>query len=607
MAPRKRTFPDSSARFEHFLPDDGAEYARYVALNPAHDFDSRDARGREELQKVFFDRDGKPRENDNQVVQLANLFQASIRTRLAQIAGNRAWSRSRAGGKTDFAASPRTFWKTAQEMLTAPADRVLISRSMTAQQVLAALVVDARLITPVLLRNLGIADPVDEKGLPLEDQLTLRARAIPDVKSALTHLEPIRRPDEAEATLGDLHYFRMMRVSAGEREGMVVGTQTIGGQKILFSTDLRGAERRIHHIRHNYEEEIEKLTWIQGVIQNLRDHLAFWKNPERRADLEQLFATMVQIVDSLEHVEDDNKRKLLKQLEACTDVNDSRGRPNPSSKPSQLKKALEFLGLRLRSIESISKYIGEDHVKVLEVLAAQKDPLEGVRERIQVKMPWDVQVQEFRNSMEGVHYQPDLGFAQQAQTHVDQINEGLATGQRRAARKEYVDLYVLCKMKEAYDSIWDIYRRISIQPEQQDPRKILNELLAIEGKLRDKSFSSDFETEAYYDAYGKMYHLINSLKKRLNELLNPDSVQPLSEEEVASENKTLLGLLQGLQGQSEVLDRLLATVKAKPQQNMLDLLRAQEEVDPERKRETFKLMKARIAEMDLQAFVCPER
>lgn len=600
MAPRTRTFPDSPDRFEHFVPDDGREYERYVELNPAHAFDPRDKRGENELRKIFFDRDGEPRKDGNEVVQLANLFQASVRARLAQVAGNRAWSERRAGRQVESNAAPRTFWKTAQEALTAPADRVVLHRNTTAKQALAALVVDPRLVTPTLLHNLGIADPVDEKGLPLEDQLTLRARAIPDVKAALSHLEPIRRPDEADSTLGDLRYFRMMRVSAGEREGRTVGTQTIGGQKILFSTDLRGAERRIHHIRHNYEDEIEKLTWIQGVILNLREHLEFWKNPDRRADLEKLFATMVQVVNSLEHVEDENKRKLLEKLEVCTNVNDSRGRANPNSKQAQLGKALEFLGLRLRSIESISKYIGEDHVKVMAVVAAQKDPLKGVRERIQKRDPWDSQLSEFRTSMRGVRYQPDLGFAREAQTRVGQINDGLATGHREAARKEYVNLYVLCKMKEAYDSIWDIYRRISIQPEQQDPQKILDELLAIEQKLRDKSFSSGTETAAYYESYGKMYHLINSLKKRLNELLNPESAEPPSAEEVTKENKTLLTLLHGLQGQSEVLDRLLASVKANPQQNMLDLLRKKDEVDPERKKETFKRMKARIAEVDFE-------
>lgn len=600
MAPRTRTFPDSPDRFEHFVPDDGREYERYIELNPAHAFDKKDTRGEDELRKVFFDRDGEIREDGNEVVQLANLVQISVRARLAQIAGNRAWAQNRATKKADFTASPRTFWKTAQETLTAPADRVVVRRSTTAKQVLAALVVDPRLITPTLLHNLGIADLVDEKGLPLEDQLTLRARAIPDVKRALAHLEPIRRPDEADATLGDLRYFRMMRVSAGEREGRVVGTQTIGGQKILFSTDLRGAERRIHHIRHNYEDEIEKLTWIQGVILNLREHLDFWKNPDRRADLEKLFATMTQVVDSLEHVEDENKRKLLQKLEECTDVNDSRGRPNPNSKQAQLGKALEFLGLRLRSIESISKYIGEDHVKVMAVVAAQKDPLKGVRERIQKKEPWDSQLSEFRTSMRGVRYQPDLGFAREAQTRVGQINDGLATGHREAARKEYVNLYVLCKMKEAYDGIWDIYRRISIQPEQQDPRRVLDELLAIEQKLRDKSFSSGTETDAYYEAYGKMYHLINSLKKRLRELLGLEPVTPPSADEVEKENKTLLTLLHGLQGQSQVLDRLLANVKANPQQNIMDLLKKQGDVDPEQKKETFKRMKARIAEVDFE-------
>lgn len=603
MAPRQRTFPDSPDRFEHFVPDDGREYQRYSELNPAHAFDGRDERGEEELSRIFYDRDGNLRTDGNEVVQLANLVQLSVRARLAQIAGNREWAANRATKKEDFTAAPRTFWKTAEEALVAPADRVVVQRSTTTKQVMAALVVDPRLVTPVLLRNLGIPDPVEEKGLALEDQLTLRARAIPEVKGALAHLEPIRRPDEGDSTLGDLRYFRMMRVSAGEREGKVVGTQTIGGQKILFGTDLRGAERRIHHIRHNYEEEIEKLTWIHGVILNLRKNLEFWKKPGREEDLKKLLATMEQVVESLANVEDDYKRKLRERLAKCTDVHDSRGRVNPGSKQADLTKALDFLGGRLRSIESISKYIGEDHTKVMQVVAAQKDPLKGVRERIQQKTPWEEQLTEFRSSMRGVKYQPDLGFARAAQTRVGAVNDGLATGRRDEARKQYVDLYVLCKMKEAYDGVWDLYRRISIDPNQQEPNALLKELEGIEAKLRDKSFSSGTETDAYYESYGKMYHLINSLKKRLRELLGTEPASAPSAEEVAKENKTLLGILGGLQGQSEVLDRLLAAVKANPQQNILDLLKREGDVDPEKKRETFKRMKARIAEVDFEELI----
>ncbi len=205
--------------------------------------------------------------------------------------------------------------------------------------------------------------------------------------------------------------------------------------------------------------------------------------------------------------------------------------------------------------------------------------------------------------MRGVKYQPDLGFARAAQTRVSTVNDGLATGHREEARKEYVDLYVLCKMKEAYDGIWNLYRRISIDPNQQEPSALLKELECIDVKLRDKSFSSGTETDAYREAYIKMYHLINSLKKRLRELLGMEPVTAPSAEEVAKENKTLLGILGGLQGQSDVLDRLLAAVKANPQQNIMDLLRRQGDIDPEKKRETFKRMKARIAEVDFEELI----
>jgi hypothetical protein len=597
MVKRLRSFPDDPDRFEHFVPDvDCDEYQRYVELNPAHAFSKGDTRGQDELAEIFFDRQGELRTNGNEVVQLANLVQESVRARLHQIEGNRAWQSRRARNTADFRQSPRTFWKTMGETLSAPADRIVVSRRDTAREVAAAMVVDPQRLTSTLLRNLGVEDPVTEKGLLMEDRLALRSRAVPDVKRALARLEPIRRPDEEGATLGDLRYFRMMRVAAGPREGMLVGTQHILGQKIIFGTDLRGAERRLHHIRYSYEEEVQKLTWIQGVILNLRAHLDFWKRPEHAADLEKLFATMKQIVDSLEHVQDDHKRKMLEQLEDCTDVNDKRGRANPASKQARLSKASESLGKRIKNIESISKHLGEDHVKVLGVVVGQKDPLKGVRQRMEQKKPWEEQFRAFEAAVRGVHYEPDLGFARQAQAHVQSINTKLATGKREEARTEYVALFVLCKLKEAYDGIWDIYRRISIQPASQKPEDLEHKLEGIQAKLHDHSFAEQTETRAYWGSFRKMYHLINSLKKRLRELQGKEPVSAPSADEVKQENQTLLGLLQGLRGQSEVLDRLLAAVRTNPQLNLRDLLPY--DVDPDQQEETYKRMKTRIAEVD---------
>lgn len=589
-APRQRSFPDTPERFEHFVPDDGTEYQRYVDLNPAHQFN--DPRGREELEAVF---DPEQNLGNNELVRQMNLMQISVRARLAQIEESvDAWKLYRAATPLAFAVGPRTLDRTFGELLAAPADRVVTPRRLSENALLPPLIIDPLRITPTMIANMGLEDPVQEKGLLQEDQAVLRARLIPLLREMIGSLEPIRRPDEENDALGDLRYFRLMRVASGPNAGYVVGTQMIGGQKVLFKTDLKAAERRLFHIDHGYKEEVSKLAWMQKVIKNLHSHLEFWKDGRRRAAAEKLLETMGQMVDSLEHVKDPAKLEMKKMLGACLNFEDSLGRPNPGAKRAQLTKAYESLGKRLAAIEGISTHLSKDHKKVLEVVAGQKDPLQEVQQLILERKPWPEQVQSFALAEEQVQYQPDLGFAREARALVNGVSAHLDKGERQEASVEYVELYALCKMKVAYAAIWEIYRRLSLEPETQDPAQLLQELQTIEKGLRTKDFATKIKVDAYYKSFVKLYHLINSLKKRLEEHLGVRRVER-NVDVTVHENKTLANVLAGLKGQSEVLDRLLQRVTDAPQQDLMALLAVS---DPSQKLQTFARMKARIAGFD---------
>ena len=110
-----RNFPDDPARFQHFVPDDGAKYARYLGLNP----DPEGKRDRAELCALVKDEKGELR-STNEVVQGMNLFQVSIWARLTQIEGNSAWEKLHGGRPVDFDRSPATFAKVVQRLLVHP-------------------------------------------------------------------------------------------------------------------------------------------------------------------------------------------------------------------------------------------------------------------------------------------------------------------------------------------------------------------------------------------------------------------------------------------------------------------------------------------------------
>ena len=152
----------------------------------------------------------------NEVVQGMNLFQVSIWARLTQIEGNSAWAKLHGGRPVDFDSSPATFTKVVQRLLVHPRDRIAVARSMSMEEVLPAITIAPEFITPTLIRNLGLEDPVTEKGLLLEDQATLRAGLIDEIKASLDSLKAIRRPDEIHEDLGDLRYFRLMRIADGK-------------------------------------------------------------------------------------------------------------------------------------------------------------------------------------------------------------------------------------------------------------------------------------------------------------------------------------------------------------------------------------------------------
>ena len=609
MASRQRNFPDDPKRFKHFVPDEGSKYQEYAQLNPAHAEGNPDPRALAELRQVFHKRHGELRTDNNEIVQEANLMQISTASRAKQILENPAWGQHRAKNEAEVRAMPRTFGKTVQGFLVHPSDAVMINRSTNfSRDVLPLLPIDPRRVTPTLFRNLGLEDPAKGQALLKEDQLVIRNEMIPRVRAALDHLGPLRRLNQGRMSVEELRYFKLMRVESGEREGFVVGTQKILGKETLFSTDLYGAARRLEHIRESYENEFQKLSLIQTIIEELRDNLDAWKDSAATADRHTLLSLIQATVEDLQDVEEEDKRELLAELTQCMDVSDSRGRPNPSAKQARLVKTRDFIAGRFRSVTAISSYLKRDETRVLELVRLQHDPLLGVKARMKPPVPkgaklapkaapWEEQFADFKASSKGVLYQPGLGFVKEAQELANGINTGLAQGQTEEARKHYVNLYVLCKMKKAYDSIWSIYERISLRPDAQDPGTLLDELEKIHAELKLKDLAPGTSRREFRNSFVKMHYLLNSLKKRLRELLGTELV-PVSPVGDGSgrEKPDFRSSIEDRVGDSPRFQSLFARAWRESKEGGPEM---------EAKRQMFKRMKARIAGVDFRDLLNP--
>lgn len=184
------------------------------------------------------------------------LFEALI----AQLDGDEDWTERHAESDRDFTEAPRTFTKTAQDILTEPEDRMVTSRDEDVD--LKSIVVSPCRVNPTLLKNLGLDEYLPPRGTRVVKRMEAYVAAIPAIKKMFGSLKPVRYPGrEEEAGLSDLRYFRLMRMGGGPNEGMILGTQSIRktagdeqGDKILFKTDLYGAERRVCILMPNIEK-----------------------------------------------------------------------------------------------------------------------------------------------------------------------------------------------------------------------------------------------------------------------------------------------------------------------------------------------------------------
>ena len=521
------------------------QLARMGELNPAYKGALDAAPGiskalREELQAVFF---GDERNSEGQPVPfskrtlMAHLdsMTTSLSTRADQIEDIREKSADKQPelSRKESESSVRTFLKTAQEVLSHPDDRRAFDRGKGTVE---DIVIDPLQITDTLLTNLGLTQYIPEKGTKEAEKVRQRAMAIPDIRKMLAQLEPISLSGQPNL---NLKYFRLMLMSGGENEGMILGTQVIKGQKVLFKTDLYGAGRRIAHIEAGYLEEIDLLQDISSVVENALGHIDNWSDVEE-SDLAEIRSGMLECIDSLENVEDEDKVALREQLELSFTFRDSTGRLNPQVMEARLLSAKRHIAARIQSIENISAYLKKDKLKMHRLVKEQVDPVNKFLAELDKKPEDDKTTDktpkwkrtEMRAKIETLKglsaqqkYEPYLSFGRKFSAQLEKSSAALEANDLETAAHEFTKVYLIAKLERAYKEIQSVYSKISLHPETTDPVALKAELQGIYDRVREHDFAPNRKTDEYTPAFIEVYHLLNSLKMRLTEMGTPAETQ----------------------------------------------------------------------------------
>jgi hypothetical protein len=503
---------------------DSDAFCWYRTLNPAYGKDTMDERAMHDLDKLFFDPKTLPEtmegHEDKEVRRNIEFFIEMVRFKLAQLMDNETWEEKGGSTQEEFEKSPRTFMKTVQEILTHPTERMVFERDEKPN--LQDIIIDPRKITNSLLQNLGLGEYIPKKGTPKNLQLQARAQAIPEIREMLSGLEPIELPGESR-----MDYFRMMRITKGRNTGFVIGTQGSRGEKLLYKTDLFGAERRLEHIGSGYSGEIAKLKEIEHHLKIVQERLRDWNELKDTGELQELRDRMLVCAEGLKFVQDADKKALKEKIGRCVELKDGQGRDNPTITRSVIGSTFKFLGARLRRIERISGHLGQDGTKIEQLMHEQSLPLDDFVEGVErlhgqfsilkdEEMSDDQKAEMIRNLRRRIsdagqlQFEPMRTFGKKFMRHALSVIEALQ-GEGGDAKEEFVKMYLVTKLSRAYGEIQELYRRISLDGVGID--FVREEAQKIQEKLDAQEVAPDLQVEGFGKPFGQLYYLLKAVSE----------------------------------------------------------------------------------------------
>jgi len=470
------------------IPDISEELDRYEELNPVSGV-------RDELKKLAETclNENNEMQPTKEIVQRIECIRIRLKAVIPQLEANGVWmgllataneektaddSRPArvACSEEEFKASPRTFYKTIQEILTSPSERLAFQREEDSDEVIdmSNIVIDPEKINDTLLDNLGLSKyKPSEKYKPKKrfskpEKLAAYAEAIPEIKEMLRNLDPFKLSHERQRSR--LHFFRLMRIGSGPNEGYLLGTQQIGDKKFLFKTDLHGSYRRIRHINKGYTAEIDLLIRIEDGIKDIDRRVAKdWAGLRDSGELTELSGKLLEMVEKLQYVSNAHKVKIRELIRACVTFKSTVHRPgrigvnadgtrsvkreaetrevyNPGAARARWNTVRDYVGKRINEIAQIKSYLAKDEARIEQYISAQEAPFDRHYEKVErmhdrfkvfdyekpiTKKDADVMISALADIQEecqplsrqfghmAVVFEPYLSFAERMAAHID--------------------------------------------------------------------------------------------------------------------------------------------------------------------------------------------
>lgn len=552
----------------------GEDFTRYQELVPEYAL-PMSKRAQAELQSLMFDGDGKSLP-EREAARNILIFQQRIRAKIAQLEPNLLWHSKlhevRDGGQmvtvgsseAEFEAAPRTELKAFQEILTAETERMAFKRGekfVTARDI----IIDPALITNTLLENLGLGEFVPPKGTKREAQVAHRAKAIPAIKEMLEGLEAFTLSHEHERS--KMRYFRLFRVNGGKNGGMVLGTQVIGDQKILFLTDLHGAHRRIGHIFRGYDEEISILQSIQSTVRDVDVSISTeWQKTKDPQRIQEVKDQLKGLVDKLRFVTNAHKKKMKEQIEAAVTMETVYTRParrkptlggvmkvvrpsktivalNPGATRARINTSHLHVGKRIEEIAAIKRYLIEDETRVQTYIEGQSRPftefydtVNQLHEQFKVyqldrpltekergKVITNLRSLERRCSFAStpiMMFEPYQTFGAVMVGYIDRTTRALEKGEdpvaRQEAATEFTKIYLVTKIQRFYSELQALYAEFFSGDRTKTPDfdALTQKISAMDLMLSKKTIAPLVATGDFNKVFGELYHLVNSIRSR---------------------------------------------------------------------------------------------
>lgn len=558
---------------------------------------------------------------DQAIARQIDVIREIFRTKAEQVIGNAIWEGKKPATTSEWHEAPRTNVKTVQDIFCDEVDRIAFQRDelQTREQRAAAVngtIFDPRRINDTLLINLGLGKYVPGKRTKRLPALLQRAEAIPEIKNMMANLQPFIHAHEQDEA--QLHYFRLMRIANGKNDGFILGTQHANnGKKILFKTDIYGAQRRLIHIQQQYGGEIEILKTMQGMLQKVHSDLVRWNTIRDTDAIQALLEMLTECVNKLEFVEKPEKVKMREQIKKALTIRYKSGRQNPGAMRACLATAIESLGRRTAEMEHIHGYLEKDQIRLQGKIAEEQIPTTGFLAQVErhhlelrilrpAQQPLTVKerqkiIDNLRNLEEQtktMQTQPNLMFGKKYQILLDQLIYGLETydeqdqEKHETLRKQFVKLYALGKMHRAAIDLKRVHYAVSVNTKIYDPKDLVAQLEAIKAQIQQSRIAQDVATPEMRDPYIAVYdHLRDLIEEAKKSLEGKD---PSSEQKLVEPTVTEL-LMRKIQGNS-MLRRMFEALKIqqkRPTQQPLPFT-----VD---KQETAKIIKEKLIKFNWEA------